>query len=109
MGPIDEISRISDSYGERYNNWPGRGSLPLADSSGSFRISRSNGVLRSYALHYGQWKQLASQPMSGPISIGMSLWTWAKDWQHTPVTATFDNFKVTATNADCPTGSQPTP
>jgi hypothetical protein len=47
--------------------------------------------------------------MSGPISIGMSLWTWAKDWQHTPVTATFDNFKVTATNADCPTGSQPTP
>lgn len=109
LGPIDEISRISDSYGERYNNWPGRGSLPLADNSGSFRIDRSSGVLRSYALHYGQWKPIASQTTSGPIWIGMSLWTWAKDWQHMPITAAFDNFKVTATSADCPTGSQPSP
>jgi hypothetical protein len=108
-GPIDEISRISDSYGDRYNDWPGRGSLPLADSSGSLRLARSNGVLRSYAWHHGQWKQLSAQPTSGPIWIGMSLWIFANDRQHLPVSAAFDNFVVTATSADCPTGSQPTP
>ncbi len=108
-GPIEEISRATNSYGDFYTDWPGRGSLPLADSSGSLRIARSNGMLRSYVWHHGKWKQLGAQTISGEIWAGMTVSAFSRDWQHLPVSAAFDNFVATATSADCPTGSQPTP
>jgi hypothetical protein len=66
-------------------------------------------VLRSYVWHHGQWKQLGAQTISGEIWVGMTVSAFSDDWEHMPVSAAFDNFVVTATSADCPTGSQPTP
>jgi DNA-binding SARP family transcriptional activator len=107
-GPIDLISRTTSSkYGDFYNAWPDGGSIPLADTSGSLRITRSNGVVRTFFLHHGQWRELGTRRISGEIWIGMMLSSNANEWQQMSVSAHFDNFLVTALDATCPAGSDP--
>jgi hypothetical protein len=107
-GPVDEISRqTSSAYGDYYTSWPGGGSAPLADDSGTFRIARSHGIVRTYILHNGQWRTLGAQTITGEIWIGMTLGAHSIDWQQSDVSAAFDNFVLTAPNADCPNGSDP--
>jgi DNA-binding SARP family transcriptional activator len=109
-GPVEEISRTTTAHwGDIYNTWPGRGAVALPDTSGSLRLARSNGVLRSYIWHHDQWKQLGAQTISGEIWVGMTVGASSSDWQDIQVSAAFDNFVLTATKADCPTGSQPAP
>jgi DNA-binding SARP family transcriptional activator len=107
-GPIDLISRTTSSkYGDFYNAWPDGGSIPLADTSGSLRITRSNGVVRTFFLHHGQWRELGTRRIFGEIWIGMMLSSNANEWQQMSVSAHFDNFLVTAPDATCPAGSDP--
>ncbi len=107
-GPIELISRTTSSkYGDFYNAWPGGGSVPLADTSGSLRITRSKGIVKTYFLHHGQWRELGAKRISGGIWIGMMLSSNAKEWQQMSVSAGFDNFVVTAPDATCPAGSDP--
>jgi hypothetical protein len=37
----------------------------------------------------------------------MTLNSFANDWQQMNVSAAFDNFQLTAPDADCPAGSEP--
>jgi DNA-binding SARP family transcriptional activator len=107
-GPIELISRTtSPKYGDFYNAWPGGGSVPLADTSGSLRITRSKGIVKTYFLHHGQWRELGAQRISGGIWIGMMLSSNANEWQQMSVSAGLDNFVVTAPDATCPAGSDP--
>jgi DNA-binding SARP family transcriptional activator len=107
-GPINLISRTTSSkYGDFYNAWPDGGSVPLADASGSLRITRSNGLVRTYFLHHGQWRELGTERISGEIWIGMTLSSNSDEWQRMSVSPGFDNFVVTAPDADCPAGSDP--
>jgi DNA-binding SARP family transcriptional activator len=106
--PVDLISRTTTSqWGDIYNTFPAQGSVPLSDTSGSLRIARSKGIVRTYLWHHGQWKKLSAQTISGQIWVGMSLGTFADRWQDMNVKATFDNFLVTASDASCPPGSDP--
>jgi DNA-binding SARP family transcriptional activator len=107
-GPVVEISRTTSlQSGDIYNAWPGRGAVALADTSGSLRMARSNGVLRTYLWHHGQWKELSAQAISGQIWVGMTLGSNADSWQQTSVSASFDHFVITASDATCPAGSDP--
>ena len=46
-GPVDLISRTTSSkYGDFYTTWPGGGSLPLADASGSLRMGSASDTCR---------------------------------------------------------------
>jgi DNA-binding SARP family transcriptional activator len=105
-GPVDEITRTTTQY-DVYTTWPGQGSAPLADTSGSFRMTRSHGIVRNYIWHRDQWKELGKIPIRGEVWVGVSLWTFANVWQQQDVSAAFDNFNLTAPNPDCPAGSNP--
>ena len=107
-GPVDEVSRqTSSAYGDYYTSWPGGGSAPLADTSGTLRIARSNGVVRTYILHNGTWRTLDAEPIEGELWVGMMLVSFSTDWRQGEVDTAFDNFALTAPDADCPTGSDP--
>jgi DNA-binding SARP family transcriptional activator len=107
-GPVVEISRTTSSQGgDIYNAWPGRGAVALADTSGSLRIARSNGVARTYLWHHGQWKELSAQAITGQLWVGMTLSSNAETWQQMSVSASFDHFAITASDATCPAGSDP--
>jgi hypothetical protein len=107
-GPVDEISRSSTSqWGDMYNAWPGRGAVALADQSGSLRIARSKGVIRTYLWHHGQWKELSLQTIAGQVWVGMTLSSNADAWQRMSVSASFDHFAIKAPDATCPAGSDP--
>ena len=107
-GPVDEITRqVSSAYGNVYTSWPGSGSAPLDDTSGSLRIARSNGVVRTYILHDGKWRSLDARRIDGELWVGMTLMSFSTDWQQSEVDVAFDNFSLTAPDADCPAGSDP--
>lgn len=106
-GPVDEISRSTTTQYDIYTTYPAQGNAPLADTSGFFRMTRKNGILRTYIWHHDQWKTLSKLPIRGGLSVGVSLWTFANVWRGQPVSAAFDNFVVKAPRADCPAGSTP--
>jgi DNA-binding SARP family transcriptional activator len=107
-GPVDLISRTTTSqWGDIYNTFPAQGSVPLSDTTGSLRITRSNSTARTYFWHHGQWQKLGAQRIAGEIWVGLSLGTFAERWRRMSVTATFDNFVLTAPDAVCPPGSDP--
>jgi DNA-binding SARP family transcriptional activator len=107
-GPVDEISRTTTSqWGDMVNVWPGQGSAPLSDQSGSLRIARTGNVVKAYVWHHGQWKKLNSQVLPGEIWVGLTLSSNAGSWQNTSVLAAFQHFSVAAPDATCPPGSDP--
>ena len=107
-GPVDEISRATTTQWNDYNAWPGRGdAVALPDSSGSLRIARSKGIVRTYLWHHDQWKELSAQEIYGTIWVGMTLSSSANYWQQMNVSAGFDGFAITAQDATCPAGSDP--
>jgi hypothetical protein len=83
------------------------GAAALADTSGSLRIARSNGIVRTYLWHRDQWKELGAQDISGGLWVGVTLSSDARDCQQKSVEAGFDNFSLTAPDANCPAGSDP--
>ena len=107
-GPVELVKRFTTTGGDGYNAWPNGSSVqPLADSSGSLRMNRSNGIIRVFYMHHGSWTQLGRIPISGEIWVGVSIGTFQNDWQQQDVSAAFDNFVLKAPKADCPAGSQP--
>ncbi len=106
-GPVELISRSTAKWGDVYNAWPNGGGVALPDTSGSLRMTRSKGVVRVFLRHHRQWKELGAKTIRGEIWVGLSLSSNANDWQQTGVSASFDNFRLTAPDADCPAGSDP--
>jgi hypothetical protein len=113
-GPVDTINRGTTTQYDGYGSWPTRpfvpaprGGLPLADTSGRLRMSRSDGWVRNYIWHHGGWKELGKAPLPGEVWLGLSIGTSADAWQQHDVSAAFDNFVLKAAHADCPAGSNP--
>jgi DNA-binding SARP family transcriptional activator len=105
---LELIQRVTAPWDDGYNAWPRGTSVgPLPDQSGSLRMTRSHGIVRAFFSHDDQWKEIGQASFSGEISVGVSVGTFQKDWQGQDVSATVDNFAITAPNADCPTGSDP--
>ena len=109
--PVEWIGRQTDGSAnglDGYNAYPsGSAVAPLPDASGSLRMSRTGGVLRVYFWHHEQWKEIGRIAISGEIWVGLSIGTFANTWQQQNVSAAFRNFVLTASNADCPAGSDP--
>jgi DNA-binding SARP family transcriptional activator len=102
----------SSRSGDEYASWviPSSGSVALADTSGSLRIVRVNGIETTYFRHQGSWRKLASATAPGVAVLGLQAFSDGHDpFGGKELKVAFDNFKVTATSADCPPGSVPTP
>jgi DNA-binding SARP family transcriptional activator len=107
-GPVELVKRFTSTVGDGYNAWPNGASVqPLADPSGSLRMTRSNGIIRVFYMHHGQWTKLGRIAISGEIWVGVGIGTDQSDWQQQAVSAAFDNFVLRAPRADCPAGSNP--
>jgi DNA-binding SARP family transcriptional activator len=107
-GPVELVKRFTVTGGDGYNAWPNGGSVqPLADQSGSLRMTRSKGIIRVFFMHQGRWTKLGQIAISGEIWVGVNLGTDQSDWQQQGVSAAFDNFVLKAPRPDCPAGSYP--
>jgi hypothetical protein len=84
------------------------GSMPLDDSSGTFRLVRRNGFITTYFLHNGQWIRLGSGFNQSPvvIMVGADTTTTSPPVRSDQVIVDLDNSTVTATNPICPTGAE---
>ena len=102
------IQRFTAPWGDGYNAYPtGTSAKPLADQSGTLRMTRRHGVVRVYFSHDGRWREIGRAPLTGAVSVWISVGTFQKYWQGQDVSAAVDNFRLTASNASCPTGSDP--
>jgi DNA-binding SARP family transcriptional activator len=106
-GPVDEVTRSTTQQYDVYTTWPGTGSAPLADTSGSFRITRTNGIVRNYIWHHAKWQELGKLPIRGELWVGLTLSTSSNVWQGQSVSAAFRNFTLKSPRVDCPAGSYP--
>ena len=84
--------------GDSYSGWVGThfGAVPLADTSGSLRIARVNGIVTSYFWHNGGWSRLASGNSVGTVVLGLAAQSSSADqeFSHQEVKVAFDNFVV---------------
>jgi len=112
------VGRVNSSLrGDEYNSWitPGGGALPLADPSGSLRMTRVGALVTTYFWHRNGWQRLASGVPSGGVLAGFGLQAvWNPDptlgndpFGHQEAKVAFDNFTVTGADPICPPGSQP--
>jgi DNA-binding SARP family transcriptional activator len=102
------IKRVTAQTGDGYSAQPAGGYVsPLADRSGTLRITRSHGIVHVYFRHSGQWKMLGRTPLPGEIWLQISLGATQYGWQQQSVSAAVDNFRLTASKARCPAGSNP--
>jgi DNA-binding SARP family transcriptional activator len=96
--------------GDVYAGWAANifGSAPPADSKGSLRLVRHNGIATSYFWHDKSWDRLASGPSTGAAALGLQATSASPDTEfgHQEVKVAFDNFKVQGANPSgaCPIG-----
>ena len=99
--------------GESYGSYTGTGqnaSVSLADTTGSLRIARNNGVVTTYFFHNGRWQMLTSGRMSELATIAVGADGGPGDnspFGGDEVVADFDNFSVNGVDPVCPAGSRP--
>jgi len=105
------VRHSTASEGETYGAWaiPVNDSTSLADTSGSLRIARANGVLTTYFWHEGRWISLASHVERGSAVLGPAVQATNEQFGHEAVSVAFDDFSVDADARDvsCPPGSTP--
>jgi DNA-binding SARP family transcriptional activator len=109
-GNVEQIQRISAPWGNGYNGGPngvGGTVVPFPDQTGSLRLSRSHGIVRSEFLHNNRWTVIDRIASSVPIDLEVSVFSGPNSWQQQDISAAVENFVVTAPRADCPPGSNP--
>jgi DNA-binding SARP family transcriptional activator len=75
---------------------------PTNDTQGTLRITRTNGLVKSYFLDRGAWVQLNAARAVGQVMLGLQLFAPAADWQQKETRIAFDNFTVSAPVMICP-------
>jgi hypothetical protein len=76
-------------------------SRPTNDTEGALRITRTNGLVKSYFLDR-TWVQLNAARVVGQVMLGLQLFAPAADWQQKETRIAFDNFSVSAPAMICP-------
>jgi len=99
------IQRVTAPWADGYNAWPNGGPLQLQDTYGSLRLTRRSGQIRAAFSHNKGWKVIGRKQFAGDVRLDLGISTSQSDWQGQDVEATVDNFKVVASRADCPAGS----
>ncbi|MDQ1479463.1 MAG: TolB protein [Actinomycetota bacterium] len=108
-----EIARTSSSFdpsaGEQYQAWANttpfqNGNSNTTDMSGSFRLTRTNGVLAaSFRSPGGAWTQMLNAPGAGGTTVyGMGLSVQAQHFAHLDGSVAYDNFRLNAGALTCP-------
>jgi DNA-binding SARP family transcriptional activator len=93
-------SGVSENYAGNIDG--GFDSVNTADTSGTLRIARVNGMETTYYLANGAWVKLHAALNPGETQLGLQLFATATDWQHVDVSVALDNFTVTAKDVICP-------
>jgi DNA-binding SARP family transcriptional activator len=99
------IQRVTAPWVDGYNAWPSGGPMPLQDQNGSLRLTRRGGEIRASFSHNKGWRVIGRKQFAGDVRLDLGISTSQSDWQGQDVQATVDNFKVVASRADCPAGS----
>jgi DNA-binding SARP family transcriptional activator len=99
------MRQASSQLGDIYRSWvtTANGNVALPDSSGSFRITRVDGLETTYFWHEGSWRKLARAVSAGAAVFGLGASSGANDsFGHKEVKVAFDNFKVSGIDPSCP-------
>ena len=103
------VRQSSPQWGDQYASWVGRanGAIPLEDRQGRLRLRRIGATITTYFWYDGAWRKIVSGTSTGPATLGLQLQADGDEFAHTEVRVAYDNFVVTASDADCPPGSDP--
>jgi Tol biopolymer transport system component len=107
------IARTSSSFdpfaGEQYQAWANtqpfqNGTSNTTDTSGSFRLARTNGVLAAYYRQPGGvWTQMLNAPGAGGTTIyGLGLSVQGQHFAHLDGSVAYDNFRLNSGVLTCP-------
>ena len=110
-GAVARVSTPFDApYDESYNAWANI-TVPFTfnqantrDLSGSFRLTRTNGVFNEYYRSPGgTWTLLLGTPgVNGVTTYGMSLSAQAWSFAHLDGSVAYDNFRLNSGTLTCP-------
>jgi hypothetical protein len=93
--------------GDETSSWvaPNAVSLPLTPLSGSFRITRTAGVVQTFARAEGSdWMLVNSGLTNGAaVVLGLQLYVPASLFQHLTGRVAFDDFRLSSGELTCPT------
>jgi Tol biopolymer transport system component len=93
-------------YNEQYwaNTNDSAGSFTTTDTSGTFRLVRSNGIMSAYVKSptSPDWRLVTSGSAPGSTVLGMGLWAAADQWAHVDGSVAYDNFRLNAGALTCP-------
>jgi DNA-binding SARP family transcriptional activator len=99
-----DAARTSTQMGESY--WGDivstHNSSATNDTQGRLRVTRTNGLVRSYFLENGSWVELNAARAVGRVMIGLQLFAPAEEWQQKETRVAFDDFSVAAPTDLCP-------
>ncbi len=103
------VRQSSAQWGDRYASWVNgaHGGIPLEDKQGKLRLRRVGAMITTYIWYGGGWRTVVSNRSTGRATLGLQLQADGDEFSHTDVRVAFDNFVVSATEADCPPGSDP--
>jgi hypothetical protein len=105
-GVARSSSQFSPPYNEQYwaNTNDSAGSFTTTDTSGTFRLVRSNGIMSAYvkSATNADWRLITSGSAPGSTVFGMGLWAAADQWAHVDGSVAYDNFRLNAGVATCP-------
>jgi DNA-binding SARP family transcriptional activator len=104
------VRQSSARWGDHYAAWVGStstGGVELADRSGRLRIRRVSGTVTHFVWHRGGWRPVATGRDLGAAVLAIQAQANGDEFSRMPVRVAFDNFVVTAPDADCPVGSDP--
>lgn len=104
------VSRSSSTFGPPYNQqyqaWMngGSGSFSTTDSSGTFRLVRTNGIVSAYVRgpSLPDWRLVASGSAPGSTVLGFGLWEPGNTFTGQAASVAYDNFRLNAGAVTCP-------
>jgi DNA-binding SARP family transcriptional activator len=103
------VRQSSAQWGDQYGAWvvPTAGGFALPDVKGRFRMKRVDGVITNYFWLAGRWRKLVSGVSRRTAVIGLQVQANGDEFSREEVRVAYDNFSVTATEADCPAWADP--
>jgi Tol biopolymer transport system component len=99
-------SQFSPPYNQQYwaNTNDSAGSFTTTDTSGTFRLVRTNGIMSAYVKSptNPDWRLITSGSAPGSTVYGMGLWAAADQWAHVDGSVAYDNFRLNSGALTCP-------
>ena len=104
------VSRSSSSFSPPYNQQYGAntndsaGSFTTTDTSGTFRLVRTNGIMSAYvkSATNPDWRLITTGSAPGSNVLGMGLWAPGNQFAHEDGSVAYDNFRLSSGSFTCP-------